>query len=153
MFTEGLGPQLYTTTPNFCLTDFKDVDYTLENLMGANGVLLGFVGDIWQPTSVRRILWLQRHVGKFALMGTPVAILVRDHTQTLYGFQMSSPLPAPFPLLADEDGDVHDLFMMNDHPGLLLIDNQLALREKWLMSQDRLWPKMKDLVDAIQQLA
>lgn len=153
MFTEELGPRLYTTTPNFCLTDFKNTDYTLDNLMGANGVLLGFVGDIWQPTSVRRILWLQRHVGKFALMGTPVAILVRDHAQTLHGFQMSSPLPVPFPLLADQRGDVHELYTMNNHPGLLLIDNQFALREKWLMSPDRVWPKMKDLVDAIQRLA
>lgn len=152
-YTEELGPLAYTLGENFSLSNHKDQSYTLDDLMGTNGVLLSFIGDIWHPTSVRRILWLQRHVGKFALMGTPVAVLVRDLTETLYGFEMSSPLPVPFPLLADEKGDVHRQYRMDRHPGLLLIDNQQMIREKWLMPPDRVWPSMKDLVNAIQQLA
>ncbi len=150
--TEELGPINLTTCTNFSLKNHKSVAYTLDDLMGANGVLLGFIGDIWNPTSVRRILWLQHHVGKFALMGTPVAVLVRDLSETLYGFEISSPLPVPFPLLADEAGDVHQMYRMNRHPGLLLIDRNYTLREKWLMPPDRVWPNMKELIGAVQQL-
>lgn len=151
-YTEELGPSPYTLCESFALSNHKNMTYTLDDLMGTNGVLLSFIGDIWHPTSVRRILWLQRHVGKFALMGTPVAVLVRDLNETLYGFEMSNPLPVPFPLLADETGDVHRQYQMNRHPGLLLIDKQSMIREKWLMPPDRVWPPMKELVNAIQQL-
>ena len=150
--TMELGPILHTTAPTFSLGDHSGKTYTLDNLMGANGLLLGFVGDIWQPTSIRRILWLQRHVSKFALMGTPVALLVRDHANTLYGFQVSSPLPVPFPLLADEDGRVHLDYHMDRYPGLLLLDYKKSINAKWLMPDDRVWPRMNELVKSIQHL-
>ena len=150
--TMELGPVINTKVYNFKLNNYKGTVHTLDSLMGGNGVLLGFIGDIWKPTSVRRILYLQRHVSKFALMGTPIALLVRDHASTLYGFQISSPLPVPFPLLADEDGSVHLKYGMDRHPGLLLIDNAYMLRQKWLMPDERVWPRMSELVKAVQQL-
>lgn len=138
--------------PNFTLHDYKNRTYRLETLMGDYGLMLGFVGDIWKPTSVRRILWLQRHVSKFSLMGSPIALLVREEAHTLYGFQVSSPLPVPFPLLADEDGTVHTAYGMDTHPGLLLIDRDYKLRKYWQMPDDRVWPRMTELVQAVQYL-
>lgn len=150
--TLELGPVLNTTAPEFTLSDHTQQPHILSDLMGQNGLLLGFIGDIWQPASVRRILWLQRHVHKFSLMGTPVALMVRDYAHTLYGFQMSSPLPVPFPLLADVDGGVHELYRMARHPGLLLIDYKGIIRAKWLMPDDNVWPRVPELVQAVQQL-
>lgn len=150
--TFELGPMIDQYVPNFSLCDHEHVYYSLDELMGQNGMLLGFIGDIWHPISVRRVLWLQRHVQKFAVMGTPVALLIRDYPHTLYGFHMSSPLPVPFPLLADSDGHIHKQYCMDRHPGLLLIDREHRLREKWLMPDDRVWPKLQELSNAVHDM-
>ncbi|GAB4513610.1 MAG: hypothetical protein OHK0046_14500 [Anaerolineae bacterium] len=150
--TAELGPILNSIVADFHLLDHKKVEHSLPDLMGKTGLLLGFIGDIWQPASVRRILWLQRHVQKFAQEGTATALLVRDYPHTLYGFHSSSPLPVPFPLLADPAGDIHRLYRMDLHPGLLLIDSIGILREKWLVPDDRVWPKLHELMESIQSL-
>jgi peroxiredoxin len=154
MMIEFTQPTYITSKriPDFMLCDHRKVSYSLGDLMGGMGLFLGFIGDVWQPTSVRRILWLQNHVHKFSLMGTPIALLVRDQPHTLYGFQMSSPLPVPFPVLADPDGSVHRLFDMERQPGLLLVDRSRSLRQKWIMSDERVWPKLQELVQAAQAL-
>lgn len=150
--TAELGPILGTRAPGFALLDHKRQLHMLDDLMGTAGVALGFIGDIWQPTSVRRILWLQRHVNKFAVMGAPVALLVRDHPHTLSGFHSSSPLPVPFPLLADPDGRIHHAYAMDRNPGMLLIDRLHVLRQKWLMPDDRVWPRIQELAQAMQMI-
>ncbi|MBC8170659.1 MAG: redoxin domain-containing protein [Anaerolineae bacterium] len=146
------GPVINAQAKDFRLPDHNRRLYTLQDLVGERGMLLGFIGDIWQPASVRRILWLQRHVSKFALMGTPVALLVRDHAHTLYGFHSSSPLPVPFPLLADVDGHTHRQYQMDLQAGLVLIDHQQVIRQKWLMSPDFVWPRLPELISAAQLL-
>ena len=146
------GPLINSKVPSFELPNYKGTYYTLSNLHGDSGLLLGFIGDIWNPTSIRRVLWLQRHVNKFALLGMPIALLVQEPPSTLYGFQMSSPLPVSFPIIADEDGDVHMAYDMADTPGLLLIDRGHILRDKWMMSVERAWPRMNELVKAVQHV-
>jgi peroxiredoxin len=148
--TAELGPVVGTRAPAFTLLDHKRQIHMLDDLMGESGVVLGFIGDLWRPASVRRILWLQRHVNKFAVMGTPVALLVRDHPHILNGFHSSSPLPVPFPLLADSDGKIHRAYAMDHNPGMLLIDRRHVMRQKWLLPEDRVWPRMQELVQAIQ---
>lgn len=141
-----------TPAPAFCLPDHQKQPHTLKSLAGRSGLLLGFIGDVWRPTSVRRILWLKRHAQKFAALGTPVALLVCDQPHTLFGFQMSSELPVPFPVLADPDGSVHTQYAMHCQPGLALIDRGLIVREAWLVNEDRVWPKMTELVQSIQTM-
>lgn len=150
--TFELGPRLGMYAPEFRLPDHSRAPHTLSNLMGESGLILGFIGDIWRPTSVQRILWLQRHVGKFARYGTPTALLVRDKPDTLYGFRMSSPLPVPFPMLADLDGGVHSTYRMNAAPGLLVLDTDYIIRAKWMMPDDTLWPPANEIVAALQTL-
>lgn len=150
--TYELGPRLYEPVPKFRLPDHNQKIQSLDGMMGEKGILLGFIGDIWQPASVRRILWLQRHVTRFTQTGIPVSLVIRDTPHTLYGFRVSSPLPVPFPLLADESGEVHKEYVMDRHPGLLLVDSFGLLREKWLMPDDNIWPALKEIVDSMQIL-
>ena len=147
-----LGPVIGSHALDFCLPDHSSVYHGIDDLMGSRGLLLGFIGNLWQPTSVRRILWIQRHVTQFARIGTPIALLICDYPHTLYGFHTSSPLPVPFPLLADADGGVHRNFQMHRKPGLLLVDPGHTVREKWLIADDRVWPKVSALMDAVNQL-
>jgi len=150
--TVELGPSIGSMIDNFILPDHNNELKAISDLVGGSGLLLGFIGDIWQPTSVRRILWLQRHLHKFALMGTPIVLLVHDEPHTLYGFHSSSPLPVPFPLLADRDGSVHAQYTMDRHPGLLLLSPDLLVHEKWLVPDDRVWPKINELMQAVEHL-
>lgn len=148
--TFELGPTLNTLAPDFELRDHSHKPQRLRDLCGSRGVMLGFIGDIWLPTSVRRIFWLQRHAPQFTLKGAPVALLVRDKPHTLYGFRMSNPLPVPFPLLADTDGAVHRQFNMERNPGLVLLDRNFRIQAKWLMPDERIWPKMPELLETIE---
>jgi peroxiredoxin len=151
--TTELGPHIGQNVDEFTLKDWEGKSYCICDMLGEHGLLLGFIGDIWHATSVRRILWLQHHMPRFALMGVPVALLVRDHASTLYGFYISSPLPVPFPMLADEEGTVHATYRMDSHPGLLLLDNEQVLRQKWMMPPDRVWPKAGEIAQAINRIS
>lgn len=150
--TFELGPYLDHIVPDFALSNHEHRKQTLDDLMGKKGLMLGFIGDIWMPTSMRRIFWLQRHAPQFAIAGAPIALLVRDNAYTLYGFRMSSPLPVPFPLLADVTGEVHRLYNMERNPGLVLLDSHRIARRKWLVPDERVWPRMQELSEAIEAL-
>lgn len=150
--TYELGPTLNTAAPDFQLYNDEHTVHSLANLMGVRGVLLGFVANLWMPTSIRRVFWLQRNACQFALSGAPVALVVRDQPQAVYGFHMSSPFPVQFPMLADVEGLVHRLYRMQQHPGLVLLDHQQRVRCKWLMPDERVWPSMKELVETIESL-
>lgn len=146
------GLSLHSPAPDFVLPDHQKTPHSLRDVRGDNGLLLGFIGDVWQPTSVRRILWLKRHAMKFAALGTPVALLVCDQPHALFGFQMSSEMPVPFPVLADPDGHIHTLYHMDCQPGLALLDRGLLVQRTWMVNEDRVWPKMPELIHAIQDL-
>ncbi len=150
--TFELGPNVGSRMPDFRLLDGERKMRSLQDVMGANGLLLGFIGDIWMPSTVRRILWLQRHARKIQMMGVNLALVVRDQPHTLYGFQISSPLPLEFTLLADPDGATHRSFSMQEYAGMLLIAPDGKLREKWLMPDERLWPRVQELVESVRML-
>lgn len=150
--TMELGPQLNLAVSNFSLPTHKDEQVSLENIIGKRGILLAFIGGIWQQSSVRRIFWLQRHAYKFTMLEIPIALIVHESIATLYGFHMSSPLSMPFPILADEKGYVHQAYQMGRHPGLLLIDKNYILREKWLMPNERVFPEVGDILQAVQRM-
>lgn len=150
--TVEIGPRLDTAAPEFACSDHAQVRRHVDELMGEHGLLLGFIGDIWHPASIRRILWLQRHAQTFLHGGINVALLIRDQPYMLYGFYVSSPTPVAFPLLADVRGDVHRLFNMESHPGMVLLDRFRFVRHKWLMPDERVWPKIHELLEMIEQL-
>ncbi len=146
------GPMIHAKAPDFALYDHHKVLHTRRELSGNAGLLLGFVGDVWQPSNIRRILWLQRHAGQFNVHGVPVALVVREHSQAIASFCRTSPLPMPVTLLADANANVHANYEMGKQTGLVLIDRTGLTREAWLMPSERLWPNLTDLSHAIQQL-
>jgi peroxiredoxin len=146
--TLELGPLLNIAAPDFSVRDYTHQKVSLDDVMGERGLLLGFIGDIWMPASVRRILWLQRHAGVFMRSGVNLAMLICDQPHTLYGFRVSSPLPLEFPLLADVDHATHRLYNMDDLCGLILLDSSRTIRHKWLVPDERVWPNVNELLDA-----
>jgi peroxiredoxin len=150
MQTTELGPILDLQAPNFTVLDHAQYEQQMSSLIGRNGLILGFIGDIWQSASIRRIIWLQRHATNFIRTGHNVALLIRDQPHMLFGFYVSSPTPPQFPLLADIDGSIHRLFNMTRYPGMVLIDRQHVVRHKWLMPDERVWPKIQEISEVLE---
>ena len=150
--TLEMGPRINVAAPEFCLVNHENIETTLPEMVGTRGLLMGFTGDIWQPASVRRILWLQRHYNQFARMGVDLALLICDKPHMLYGFSMSSTTPLKFPLLADVDRNVHKLYRMDRYAGLVLLDNNYTIRDKWIVPDERVWPRVAELVNVFETL-
>ena len=103
-------------TPDFSIDDHAGNPQTLSTMMGMNGVVLGFIGEIWNPVNIQRIIWLQKHAHSIHRSGYKVALITRDQPQMLYGYYVSCLTAPPFPLLADVEGDIHSLFDMAGPP-------------------------------------
>lgn len=148
MFSSSAVSPLNRPVPEFSLTDADNKLFDHKTVMGKKGVLLGFLGDIWRPVSVHRILGMQRCAKKFAALGWQTALVVHDQPATLRNFHASSPLPIPFPLLADPNGKTHNAFGI-ERPCLLLVDRDRILRARWQMPPDIVLPDTDAILDAI----
>ncbi|MCU0498842.1 MAG: redoxin domain-containing protein [Anaerolineae bacterium] len=144
------GPKINSIAADFELVDHQGKKQALVPLIGLNGLLLLFTGNIWQPSSVRRLLWLQRHVNRFALLGITAGAIIQDYQSSLRSFQMSSPIPVPFPLMADVDGLIQNAYQMHGQTGLVLIDYERVIRQKWLLPVDYMSPNMDEMLQAVQ---
>ncbi len=147
--TYELGPLLHNPARPFGLQDHNQNTRTLHDLIGSRGLLLGFIDDIWKPASIQRILFMQRHTHKFLKSGINLALVIHDKQHTLYSFHMSSPVPVKMELLADPDRRAHELYNIQ-HPALVYIDGNMMVRDKWLMPDERVWPKVQELLEAVQ---
>ena len=133
-------------TPDFSINDHAGKPQTLVNMMGMNGVVLGFIGEIWNPVNIQRIIWLQKHAHSIHRSGYKLALVTRDPSQMLYGYYVSSLTPPPFPLLADVEGEVHSIFDMAGRSGMVVLDRMKVARHKWEMPADRIWPRLTDIM-------
>ncbi|MBK8137809.1 MAG: redoxin domain-containing protein [Chloroflexi bacterium] len=138
--------------PAFSLSDHNRVRRSLDTLMGPEGMLLGFIGDIWRPISINRILTMQKEASKLAARGLSVAIVIRGRVNTLTNFIINTPVPVTLPLLADPDGMVQATYRTHMSPGLLLLDRRRVMRFRWLLTDELLWPMMDDVLKAASSL-
>ncbi len=150
--TMELGPHLNVPAPDFGVLSHNSQMMSLEDLMGERGLVLGFSGDIWEPASVRRILWFQRHYPQFARLNVNLALLLCNQPHQLYGYSMSSKATLEFPLLADVSREVHTLYNMERYAGLVIVDAAGMIRDKWLMPDERVWPKAPELMAVLEML-
>lgn len=150
MFAPSAVSPLHRPMPDFNLTDSANQPFNLKAVMGAKGVLIGFLGDIWRPVSVHRILGMQRSAKKFAALGWQTALIVRDQPATLRNFHASSPLPIPFPLLADAEGKAHSAYGI-ERPCLLLVNRDGILCARWQMPPDIVLPETNAILDAMHR--
>lgn len=150
--TAELRPILLRTAPSLRVQDHAEHPHQLESLVGPRGLLLAFIGDVWQAVNIRRIIWLQKHAPGLQKLGVNIALVARDRSTVLYGFYISSTQPPQFPLLADTDGRIHQTFYISDRPGMILLDAHLELRRRWLMDEDSIWPRIADLQSSLEGL-
>lgn len=140
------------STPEFSVRDHAGKHQSLSNMMGTNGLVIGFLGDIWNPVNIQRIIWLQKHAHSVHRSGYKLALVTRDQPQVLYGYYVSSLTPPPFPLLADESGEVHHLFELAGRAGMVVLDRMKVARHKWDVPADRIWPRLNDITGILEAM-
>jgi peroxiredoxin len=136
--------------PDFTTIDHLEHAHTLHSIMGARGLLLGFVGDIWLPSSVSLLRWLGAEAAPLHRMEVATAALVGNAPHMLRGFISASPVPPRFPLLADADRMIHAVYNMGQ-PGVMLIDAEGRIRGRWLPMKKGL-PRPKRLLRLVEAL-
>lgn len=141
---------LESSMPEFHVRDHAGKYQSLSHMMGSNGLVIGFLGEIWNPINIQRIIWLQKHVHSIHRSGYKVALITRDQPQILYGYYVSSLTPPPFPLLADESGEVHGLFDMVGRAGMVVLDPLKIARHKWEVPADRIWPRLVEITGILE---
>ena len=151
--TLEMGPPVGLDAPDFSLINHENREVALPDLMGERGILLGFTGDIWQPASVRRILWLQRQHHQFTTQhGVEIALLICDKPHMLFGYSMGSVRPLQFSLLADAARQIHEAYRMTRYAGLVLVDNKQVIRDKWIVPDERVWPRAAELCAIFEKM-
>jgi peroxiredoxin len=146
--TEELGPIVDELAPDFLLQDHDLNERNLHSIMGESGVLVGFIKDIWQPASIRRILYMQKHHRKFMELGFNIVLIIADKPNTLYSFHLSTEVKMSVTLLADPEFEAHTAYHMS-HSGLVLVDKNYRVRNKWLIPDERVWLRPKELLQEI----
>ncbi|MGJ3240757.1 MAG: redoxin domain-containing protein [Anaerolineae bacterium] len=130
MFTD----ETVSVIPPFELKDHEGVAYHLDMLMGERGTLLGFTGDVWEVSSVRYVLWLQRQHFKLASKGIQCALIIPNQPYELNGFYLSIPRKITFPLLADPNRDLYDAVGM-DKSGYMAINDEGVELARWYLKE------------------
>ncbi|MCA9913467.1 MAG: hypothetical protein KC496_08955 [Anaerolineae bacterium] len=142
---------MYTSAPghaqrpiqDFRLHNHENAPQRLQHLMGERGALLVLTSDIWDLSSVRYVLWLQRSCYKLALNGIQSAVIVPAQPYEINGFYMSIPRAIPFPLLADPDREVYDFF--GGKEGFVLVSPSREVRKQWTPT-DGSAPRIRDIL-------
>lgn len=135
--------------PDFALADHDEIARPFASLMGASGLILGFVGDVWMPNNAQLLRWLQRLALPLRRDGIHTALVASNAPHILRSFYASSPVPPLFPLLADADRRVHRLYGMERLEGLFLIDPLRRVHARWLLGSDKT-PRPKQFLRAVR---
>lgn len=147
--TTEIGVRVGSMAPDFNLLDHEQNERHMASVMGERGVIIGFIKDIWTPASIRRILFMQKHHRKFQAEGYNIALIIADQPHTLHSFHLSSEVKVSLPLLADPTEEAHSTFKMGPS-GLILIDSRQIVRAKWLIPDERVWLRAKELLDEVR---
>ena len=137
----------HTQAPNFRLLNHENVAYNMPQVMGENGLLMVFTGNVWDLGCIRTVLWLQRQVYKLSLHGIKAVVIAPNHTYDLSGFFMSIPRNIPFPMLADPDSKVYAEYGV-ESSGYIMLDSNHHVRNIWKLNAGVV-PHIRDILSAV----
>lgn len=136
-----------TQAPNFRLLNHENVAHNMPQVMGENGLLMVFAGNVWDLGCIRTVLWLQRQMYKLSLHGINAVVIAPNHTYDLSGFFMSIPRNIPFPMLADPDSKVYAEYGV-ESSGYIMLDSNHHVRNVWKLNAGVV-PHIKDILNTV----
>jgi peroxiredoxin len=93
--------------PRFSATNDEKVCVHLPDLLQEHGLLLTFIHGTWCSHCVQTLYRLRRAAPVFTQAGIGIAVVAVDAPAVLRIFRQSASPAIAFPLLADEDENVH----------------------------------------------
>jgi peroxiredoxin len=150
--TQEYGLPVGATLPTFIAKDDENINHQLTDLMGENGLLLAFVYGTWCATCVQALHSLTRYSHQLRKAGINVAAVLIDEPADINTFKRSSPLPMTFPLLADKDESIHNLYSADSSKVYMIVDRNFVLRHKFIDFDGTQKPTLPTLLAAIQDI-
>jgi len=150
--TEEYGLPVGAILPNFSAHNDENIVHQLNSLMGENGLLLAFVYGTWCATCIQALHSLTRYAPQLQKEGVNIAAVLIDEPKELYNFKISSPRPILFPLLADKDESIHNLYQADSAKVYMIVDRNFVLRHKFVDFDGTQKPNLPTLLAAIQDI-
>ncbi|GAB1421058.1 hypothetical protein MASR2M15_11920 [Anaerolineales bacterium] len=136
--------------PSLSLIDANHNMRSIKTLMGRNGLLLGFAKDMWDLSTIRRILWLQKQSQRLDMYEVTCAIVLPNTPFILNSFALTIPGLLSFSLLADPDGEIFEQYNMQDS-GFVFIDSQETIRKEWILLPGQAEPAYQSILKVIEK--
>lgn len=81
-----------------------------------------------------------------------MAAVLIDDPRDIHTFKISSPLPIQFPLLADKDETIHNLYRADSSKVYMVIDQNYVLRHKFIDFDGTQKPTLPTLMTAVKDV-
>lgn len=150
--TEEYGLPVGAKLPIFSAQDDEEATHNLHDLMGKNGLVLSFVYGTWCATCVQALHSLARYAPQLKKEGFNMAAVLIDDPRDIHTFKISSPLPIQFPLLADKDETIHNLYRADSSKVYMVIDQNYVLRHKFIDFDGTQKPTLPTLMTAVRDV-
>jgi len=150
--TQEYGLPIGESLPRFSAKDDENKLHQLDDLMGENGLVLAFVYGTWCATCVEALHALTRYAPQLKKEGVNVAAVLIDDPADLHNFKASSPRPVQFPLLADKDESIHNIYKADSSKVYMVIDRDYVLRHKFIDFDGTRKPNLPTLLGAIKEM-
>jgi len=92
--------------PDFTLSDGEGNRVSLADYLAPKGVLVAFIHNTWCPECIRGVIGLSRTYWFIHRLGVRMLIIAHQSESSLASYLLSQKLKLPFPILADETGQV-----------------------------------------------
>ncbi len=149
---EEYGLPIGATLPVFSAHDDENTVHQLNDLMGENGLLLAFVYGTWCATCIQALHALTRYAPQLHKEGVNIAAVLIDDPAELHNFKISSPRPISFPLLADKDESIHNIYKAGSSKVYMVIDRDFVLRHKFIDFDGTQKPNLPTLLAAFKEI-
>jgi peroxiredoxin len=146
------GLKIGHVAPDFVLPDDQMKVMTLNQVMCDHGGLLAFVHGLWCPVCVQVLFRLRQYAHIYSNEGFGVAVVTSDQPRSLQVFKRSACPPVKFPLLADENGVVREMYQLAQAGAYYVIDRNKIVREKFLDVAHRGWPGHPHILSAMRRV-
>lgn len=150
--TQDYGLPIGAVLPDFSAYDDKNTLHSLQNLMGENGLLLSFVYGTWCATCVQTLHALGRYAPQLQREGIAMAVVLIDEPADIRTFKLSSPVPLNFPVLADKDETIHNLYKADSSKVYMVVDRNFTLHQKFIDFDGTQKPSLSVLLTAFKEI-
>ncbi len=102
--------------PDFTLPDKDGTPVSLQDHLHPNGVVTAFIHGVWCPACMSHVASLRRAYWFISREKVNILVVAQQPPESVDNFEFSQTAPLPFPIVADETGEVFSMYdVSNEH--------------------------------------